>query len=126
MEAPDRAQTLLSLAGGNPAKITGRVVTQAARMGCRVARKAFDQAGRYVGIALADLVSILDPDMFVLAGGLSEAGSLIRNPAEEAFMDQQVGGDYRPAIPIVTAKLGNDAGMIGAADLARRAFAGIR
>lgn len=126
MEAPDRAQTLLSLAGGNPAMITGRVVTQAARMGCRVARKAFDQAGRYVGIALADLVSILDPDMFVLAGGLSETGSLIRNPAEEAFMDQQVGGDYRPAIPIVTAKLGNDAGMIGAADLARRAFAGIR
>ncbi|WP_182353119.1 ROK family glucokinase [Flaviflexus huanghaiensis] len=123
---PERARTLLDLAGGNPAKITGRAVTQAARMGCRVSRKAFDQVGRYIGFALADLVSILDPDMFVLAGGLSEAGSLIRNPAEESFMDQQVGRDYRPTIPIVTAKLGNDAGMIGAADLARRAFATTR
>lgn len=118
--SPELAKTLLKLVDNDPALITGYTVTQAARMGCRAAIKAFDQAGRYVGIALADLVSVLDPDLFVLAGGVSEAGPLIRTPAEESFRDQQVGGDFRATVPIVTAALGNDAGMIGAADLSRR------
>lgn len=120
IRSPELAKTLLRLADGDPYAITGYTVMEAARQGCSAAIRAFDEVGRYVGIALADLVSILDPDLFVLAGGVSEAGSLIRIPAEESFRDQQVGGAYRPNIPIVTAALGNDAGMIGAADLSRR------
>lgn len=118
--SPDLAATLLRLVDGDPSRITGYTVMEAARRGCTAAIRCFNEAGRYVGIALADLVSVLDPDMFVLAGGVSEAGSLIRVPAEESFRDQQIGGDYRPTIPIVTATLGNDAGIIGAADLGRR------
>lgn len=120
IKSPELAKTLLRIAGNDPRQITGHTVMEAAKLGCTAAIRAFNQAGHYVGIALADLVSVLDPDLFVLAGGVSEAGSLIRVPAEQSFRDQQMGSSYRPSIPIVTAALGNNAGMVGAADLSRR------
>jgi glucokinase len=57
--------------------------------------------------------------MFVIGGGVSAAGELLLATARDTFRRQLTGRGYRPEARIVAALLGNDAGMIGAADLAR-------
>ena len=68
---------------------------------------------------MADLAAALDPGTFVIGGGVSAAGDLLLGPAREAFRRQLTGRGYRPEAAIVAAELGNEAGLVGAADLAR-------
>ena len=77
--------------------------------------------GHWLGTGLADLAAILDPGCFVIGGGVSEAGDLLIGPARAAFRAGLTGGSYRPLAELRTALLGADAGLIGAADLARNA-----
>ena len=56
----------------------------------------------------------------VIGGGVSEAGPLLLDPIREHFLANLTGRGYRPELEIRPAELGNKAGMIGAADLARR------
>jgi hypothetical protein len=69
----------------------------------------------------ANLAAAFDPGMFVIGGGVSAAGELLLGPARETYQRQLTGRGYRPLAQIVAASLGNDAGVIGAADLAREA-----
>ncbi len=121
---PDRAATLLALGDGTPASIKASHVTEAARSGDPFAMDLFEQTGRWVGQALADLASILDPAVFVIGGGLSETGELIRRPAEDAYLRALGGGAHRAHAEVVTATVGQDVGLIGAADLARGGWPG--
>jgi glucokinase len=66
------------------------------------------------------LTAVLDPAAFVISGGVSEAGDLLVAPARATLAAQMPGGDLRPVPEIRVASLGNDAGLIGAADIARR------
>jgi glucokinase len=118
--SPGAAVRLLQLGGGVPEGITGPEVTRAAREGDAGARRCFDIVGRWLGEGLADLAAILDPSCFVIGGGVSEAGDLLLRPAREAFENGLTGRAYRPLAEIRLAELGSDAGLIGAADLARR------
>ncbi len=77
------------------------------------------EVGRWLGIGMADLAAALDPGMFVIGGGVSAAGDLLLDPARDAFRRQLTGRGYRPEAAIVSAQLGNEAGLVGAADLAR-------
>ena len=113
------ASLLLSLGDGTPEGVTGPHVTNAARAGDPVALEAFKRIGTWLGTGLADLAALLDPTMFVIGGGVSEAGDLLLEPARAAFAGALVAAPHRPLTPIVIAELGNDAGLIGAADLAR-------
>jgi glucokinase len=63
---------------------------------------------------------VLDPAVVVIGGGVSEAGDLLLGPVRSAFSAQLTGRGHRPALEIRKASLGNRAGLIGAADLARR------
>jgi glucokinase len=63
---------------------------------------------------------VLDPAVVVIGGGVSEAGPLLLDPVHEHFLDTLTGRGHRPELSIRPAELGNKAGMIGAADLARR------
>jgi glucokinase len=117
--APARATRLLQLAGGNPEGITGAQVTQAAREGDPAAIRCFQTVGGWLGQGLADLAAILDPACFVIGGGVSEAGELLVGPARAAFGQRLTGRSYREQAPIRLAALGADAGLVGAADLAR-------
>lgn len=119
-KAPVASQKMLELAGGKIENITGPIVTQAAQAGDEMALDCFNEVACWIGQGLADLSTLLDPDMFVLAGGVSEAGELLRAPVERCFNDKLSARSLRTPSPIVTATLGNDAGLIGAADLARR------
>jgi glucokinase len=73
---------------------------------------------------MANLAAALDPGMFVVGGGVSAAGELLLGPARTAYSRTLTGRGYRPEAAIVPARLGNDAGLIGAADLARASVAG--
>lgn len=76
-------------------------------------------AADYLAQAMGTIVAVLDPQIFVIGGGLSEAGDLILDPIREALSSQLPARGYRPEPKIVAAKFTNQAGVIGAADLAR-------
>jgi glucokinase len=119
-ESPGDAAGLLELAGGEPAGITGPMVTAAARAGDKVSTEAFQQVGRWLGSGLADLVQLLDPQVIVIAGGVAGAGELLLVPAREAFTAELAERGRLPVAPVHASELGGAAGVVGAADLARR------
>jgi glucokinase len=116
---PEGAIRLLQLGGGGPEGISGPVITQAATEGDPAALRCFQTIGGWLGQGLADLAAILDPACFVIGGGVSEAGDLLLDPARAAFERALTGRGYRPLAEIKVAQLGEDAGIVGAADLAR-------
>jgi glucokinase len=109
---------LLELAGGDPDAVTGAMVTEAARGGDTVCRGIFVEVGHTLGVGIAGLVNVLDPELVVVGGGAAQAGELLLAPARDAFRRSVLGVLHRPETPIVPAALGNDAGAIGAAALA--------
>jgi glucokinase len=119
-ERPVDATRLLELAGGDPEAIDGPIVTSAAQEGDPAAVDCFEEIGRWLGQGMADLTAILDPGRFVIGGGVAEAGELLLRPARETYAAVVSGRGYRPLADVVPARLGADAGLIGAADLARQ------
>ncbi|MFN2590535.1 MAG: ROK family protein, partial [Actinomycetota bacterium] len=109
---------LVALAGGDPAGIDGRLVTTAAKEGDPVAIDVLSEVGRRLGEGIAGLVNVLDPDRVVVGGGAIVAGDLLLEPARRAFRHTVEAVEHRPEVPIVAAELENDAGAVGAADLA--------
>jgi glucokinase len=114
------ALTLVDLAGGDPDRITGPLITEAARAGDPFAIEQLAALGRWLGEGIASLTAVLDPAVVVIGGGVSEAGDLLLDPIGSAFRSQLTGRGHRPVLEIRKARLGNRAGLIGAADLARR------
>jgi glucokinase len=113
------ASDLLDRVEGVVANLTGPLITQAARDGDPTARELLAEIGNWLGVGIANLAAAFDPGMFVIGGGVSAAGDLLLASARETFKRHLAGRGYRPEARIVAAQLGNDAGLIGAADLAR-------
>jgi len=118
-ERPDDAKRLLELADDVEA-IDGPVVTRAAQEGDAAAIDCFTEIGRWLGQGIADLAAVLDPGRFVIGGGVSDAGELLLGPARETYAAALTGRGHRPMAEVVCARLGAEAGLIGAADLARQ------
>lgn len=118
-ERRSEAELLLEMGDGTPEGVSGFHVTMAAAQGDPVALEAFARIGSWLGTGMADLAALFDPAMFVVGGGVSEAGDLIIVPTRAAFVSALVARDHRPHARVVPAVLGNDAGLVGAADLAR-------
>jgi glucokinase len=118
--SPVAAERLLELCGGDPRRLTGMDVATAAQEGDPAAVEIFTVMGRWLGRGIADLAAILDPSVVVIGGGVSEVGELLLRPAQETFAGTLTGRGFRPACPIRIAALGPGAGLVGAADLARR------
>lgn len=113
------AHALLHAAGGDPDRITGPLVTEVAAAGDPAAAELFAEVGQWLGVGVANLVAAYDPGRVVIGGGVSEAGDLLLGPTRRAFHASLTGRGFRPEAEIVAARLGNDAGVVGAADLAR-------
>ncbi len=118
-ERRTEAETLLDLGDGTPEGVQGVHITNAAREGDPVALAAFDFVSRWLGQGMADIAAILDPECFVIGGGVSEAGDILLNSTVRAFSESVTGKEHRTLPKCVVAKLGNTAGLVGAADLAR-------
>ncbi len=100
--------------------IQGGHVTTAALEGDAAALECFAEIGTWLGQGLADLSAVLDPGTFVIGGGVSEAGDLLLAPARKAFAERLTGREHRPHADVLAAELGENAGLIGAADLSRQ------
>jgi glucokinase len=118
--SPESATLLLELADGRADAISGPMVTMGAVAGDAVALRSFEAVGTWLGHGMAALAAILDPRVFIIGGGVSEAGELLVGPAREGFQANLTARGHRPTAAVRVAKLGQDAGLIGAADLARR------
>lgn len=115
---PERAVRLLELAG-DVEKIVGPQITQAAEEGDPLAVELLAELGRWLGEGAASATALLDPALIVVGGGVVAAGELLLGPARKGFAEQLSARGHRPEAVFVAAAMGNDAGMVGAADLAR-------
>lgn len=113
------AGAILDAVDGDVETITGRVVSHCAEAGDAGAAGLLRETGEWLGLGLANLVAALDPGIIVVGGGVSAAGDALMEPARMIFAHSLTGRGYRPEPRLVVAALGNDAGFIGAADLAR-------
>ncbi len=96
--------------------ITARDVVDAARHGDALAEKAFDRCMYFLGKSMAMLTNILDPDVYIIGGGVSKAGDYLVDTVKKHYEALATLSEHRA--DIVLAKLGNDAGIYGAAKLA--------
>jgi glucokinase len=95
-------------------------VTRAAQQGDPASLAAFATVAAYLGSGLVDLAQILDPQVLVVGGGVVEAGELLMVPTQAAYHEQLQARGMLPVATVVAASMGNSAGLVGAADLARR------
>ena len=100
-----------SAAGWSPRRRSG---------GDGVARDAFAQIGYWLGVAMADLAQIFDPQVLVVGGGVIDAGGPADGPTERTYREQLAQRGRFPVAEVKAAETGNTAGVLGAADLARR------
>ncbi|MGH3484252.1 MAG: ROK family glucokinase [Nocardioidaceae bacterium] len=117
-ELPE-AKTLAAAAKRDEEGLTGQMVTALAQAGDPLAQELLGDVGRWLGEGIASLVTVLDPAVVVLGGGVAEAGDLLLEPARRAFARTLPAAAHRPQPLLRPTSLGNRAGMIGAADLAR-------
>ena len=98
---------------------TGKEITQAARRGDPLAVAVMEDFSRWLGQGLSIVADVLDPELIVLGGGVSQDADLYLEGAAQAMGQDIVGAGHRPLARVATAELGSAAGMIGVADLAR-------
>lgn len=98
---------------------TGEDVTAAAMAGDAKALEVFEEFADWFAIGLVNLVHVLDVSRCVIAGGVVEAGEVLIDAVRRAFAARLVAPDHRPPVDIVAATMGERAGAIGAALLAR-------
>jgi glucokinase len=115
------AHRLRELCGDVPEQLSGPQVTEAARSGDPLSVELLADVGRWLGTGLAGLVAAFDPHCVVVGGGVSDAGDLLLGPTRDAMVRSLVGRGYRTEPPVLLARLGPQAGFIGAADMARSA-----
>jgi glucokinase len=120
VEDPKAADVMLKAAGGEPSAMRGNMVTDAALAGDPAAIELLSELGRWLGEGIAMVANVMDPAVVVIGGGVADAGDLLLAPARDSFTSHLSGGDNRPHLDIRAARMGNDAGIIGAADLARK------
>ncbi|HEV7210933.1 MAG TPA: ROK family protein, partial [Blastococcus sp.] len=81
------------------------------------------EVGVWLGQGIADLAAVLDPEVVVIGGGVSKLGEMVLGPARDRLDRALPGRGFRPGPRVVAAELGPQAGLVGAADLVRRAVA---
>lgn len=117
--SPDLARGLLARGDGTLEGLTGRAITEAAREGDLVALAAFNTTAQWLGAGIASLSVLLDPECVVIGGGVIDAGEILLAPTRVAMERYMPFAGKHPYPEIIAATLGNEAGLVGAADLAR-------
>ena len=107
---------LIELSGYDNEKITPALIAQAAHAGDALAEEVMDETGMWVGIGVANLIQVYNPEILIIGGGISQAGDLLFAPIRRTANWR---GKMVPAtdVKIVPAALGDDAGIYGGAVL---------
>jgi glucokinase len=106
--------SLAEMCGDDLNKITPELVCQAALAGDSIAKEIYERAGRYIGIGVASVVTVINPHRIVFGGGVAAAGELILDPIRRTVRSRVTLINVDD-VHIVLAELGNNAGLIGAA-----------
>ncbi|WP_189058322.1 ROK family protein [Longimycelium tulufanense] len=106
-----------------PAGADAAALAEAARAGDEIARAAFERGGTAVGMMIAAVAAVCDLDLVVVGGGVAKAGPLLFDPIRRA-LDVHAGLSYLSALRVVPARLGAEAGLVGAAALVVPPFGG--
>jgi glucokinase len=109
----------MALARGDAESVRGEHVTEAAAAGDPGALEVMAELGWWIALGLANLTALLDPAVVVIGGGLVGAGELLLEPTRSAYAEILYAGGQRPPVSIVPAGLGELAGAVGAALMAR-------
>ena len=110
-----RLGEVVRLAGGDAESVRGEDVSAAAAAGDPAAQQVIREVGGWIGFGLANLAAVLDPQCFVLGGGVVQAGDLLLESARLAYAGLVEGGERRPPTVIVPAAFGERAGAVGGA-----------
>jgi glucokinase len=105
---------LSEMVGGKIESITAETVGKAARNGDKLSRDVIARAAFYLGIGIVNMVNIFNPEMIVVGGGMAELGEMIIEPGRRMVAERAFSISSR-VVRIVTAQLGNEAGVYGAA-----------
>lgn len=100
--------------------VTAKDVFDAVKAGDKVAMEIAEDFGKYLGNALSEIAVILDPELFVIGGGVSRAGEVLLDYIKKNYLKNALWDNNK--VEFALAKLGNDAGMYGAAKLALEQF----
>ena len=97
----------------NGGDITPFIVAEAAKAGDPVAKRIFARIGEYIGIGMASVVNLLNPEKIIIGGGVADAGDILLEPLKETLKKRamKIAGE---TVEVVPAQLGNTAGVIGA------------
>jgi len=106
--------TLIEMAGGRVENVTSEKVAAAARQGDALARDVIAGAAGYLGVGMVNLVNIFNPDTIIIGGGVAKMGDLLFHPVRQAVRERAF-TLHAQAVHILPARLGDDAGVIGAA-----------
>ena len=118
----DPAAAMLAELSPSAEQLTGQHIAQALLAGDSGARALIEDLGQYLGEAMGSITAALDPEVYVIGGGLSEAGELVLEPIRRSFEAEVPANGFRPVAKVVGATFSNQAGVIGAADLARQSL----
>lgn len=110
---------LVQAAGGDRKAIDGPLITRLAQQGDEGAVELIAEIGTWLGRGVASIAALLDPEVVVVGGGVSAAGELLLAPARAAYAEHLTARGHRALADFVPAQMGNRAGIVGAADLAR-------
>ncbi len=108
---------ILDRADGDIEKVTAQVIHAAAVQGDSLAKELIMQTGYYVGVGLANLINIFNPELIVIGGGLSNMGDLLLGPARKVAEERAFKIAFR-AVRLAPAQLERDSGVLGAAAFA--------
>lgn len=114
----DETTTILKRAEGNINNIDARIIFDSAKEGDKIANLAVDRLVQYLGTGIINIINFIDPEIIALGGGVSGAGQYLLDRIREEVMSNKYYKDL-PIAKIVLAELGNKAGIIGAAMIAK-------
>ncbi|MEY3686372.1 MAG: hypothetical protein RLZZ73_230 [Actinomycetota bacterium] len=118
-ENPEAAKSILKHGDGTAGGVLGEHVTIAAREGDALAIECFNTLGRFLGAGIASICAVLDPSHVIIGGGVVDAAEILLKPTRDSLVAHTPFSGKHPVPELVAATLGNNAGLIGVADLAR-------
>lgn len=113
----DKDSVMWKLCEGNIEKASGRTAFDAMRAGDASGKSVVDSYTRYIAIGIINIVNTFQPEKMCIGGGISKEGDILVKPIEKIMETEDYARNMKDKAQIVTAKLGNDAGIIGAAFL---------
>ena len=109
--------SILEYAEGNIENVSAQAIQRAAEKGDKLAKELVAQTGYYVGVGLASLVNMFNPELIVIGGGLSNIGDMLLEPAFKTA-EKRAYKEAFQAVRFSSAELGRNSGVIGAATFA--------